>query len=118
MDKKDFNILGLKINTGSSKKDIAYVTGYNSYVQKIEHICKTQKGEIPYSRSLGIEYYDLKFNSVVGKNVMQLKIQNNIKNFVKEFDSVVAKTQYTTNDFLILDVYFELKKQLNTQKLK
>jgi hypothetical protein len=79
MDKKDFNILGLKINTGSSKKDIAYVTGYNSYVQKIEHICKTQKGEIPYSRSLGIEYYDLKFNSVVGKNVMQLKIQNNVK---------------------------------------
>lgn len=118
MEKKDFNILGLKINTGASKKDISYVSGYNSYVQKIEHICKTQKGEVPYSRNLGIEYYDLKFNSVVGKNIMQLKIQNNIKNLVKEFDLVTAKTQYTTNEFLILDVDFELKKQLNKQKLK
>ena len=52
MGTKDLNILGTKVITANNKKDISLVNGYNSYVQKIENICRTQKGEIPSAVNL------------------------------------------------------------------
>lgn len=57
MARKDFSILLEKIETAGKKKDISTVTGFNSIVQSIEHIFKTQKGELIANMSLGTNYF-------------------------------------------------------------
>lgn len=54
---KDFSILLEKIETAGTKKDISVVSGYNAITQYIEHILKTQKGELISNMSLGSDYF-------------------------------------------------------------
>ena len=118
MDKKDFNILGLKINALSEKKDISLVTGYNSYVQKVESILKTQKGEIPYYQNFGVDYYDYVFDNSISKILFESKAKNIISYFIKEAQEVLVRTTYYDNTVVKLSVDLTFNKQLKNQKIK
>jgi hypothetical protein len=106
---KDFNILGFKVSTGATKKDISLVTGYNSYIQKIEHICKTQKGELPSDSSLGSNYYAFIFDPVGNKDVLQLNLAAFLKAAIKDLSTVKATVIYSDTKKFIVNIKFTLK---------
>ena len=43
---RDFSILFEPVQTATSNKDISLVSGFNAISQYIEHVLKTQKGEL------------------------------------------------------------------------
>lgn len=118
LDIKDFNILGYKINTSSSKKDISVVTGYNSYVQKIENICKTQKGELPSDPYLGSDYYNLIFNPVSEKSFTEVNLNSYIKSAIPELINVDTFITYIDQEKLLLLVKFENSTYIKNQKME
>lgn len=106
MYNKDFNILGLKIDSSNNKKDISFVTDINSYVQKIENICRLQKGEIPSSSNLGIDYYSFIFDPVSYKVTIENDISIAIQAGIAEVSKVKTKIVYHDDQKIILNVTF------------
>lgn len=106
MYNKDFNILGLKIDSSNNKKDISFVTDINSYVQKIENICRLQKGEIPSSSNLGIDYYSFIFDPVSYKVTTENDISIAIQAGIAEVSKVKTKIVYYDDQKIILNVTF------------
>lgn len=115
---KDFNILGLKIDTSASKKDIAVVTGYNQYVQKIENVCKTQQGELPSSPYFGSNLFEFIFDPVSNKNFTEIDLESFIANGVKGVNNVKVNITYFDQQKATLNVKFMLNNYLQTQKLQ
>lgn len=115
MATKDFNILGLKVTTSNNKKDVGMVSNYNSYVQKIEHICKLQKGEIPSDMNLGSEYYSFIFNPGANKPLLQKNIENYIKVGIREISDVNVIVGYYDQSKLLLNVTFKIGNGINEQ---
>ena len=107
IDLRDFNILGYKIDTTNSKKDLSLVTGFNSYIQKIEHICKTQKGELPSDSSLGSNYYAFLFDPVGNKNVLEINLQAYIKAAIYDLTRVKVTVVYSDENKVILTMKFK-----------
>lgn len=116
MATKDLNILGLKVTTANNKKDIAMVSNYNSYVQKIEHICKLQKGEIPSDMNLGSDYYSFIFNPGANKPLLQNNLQNYIKVGIREISEVLVTIGYYDETKILLNVTFTIGNGVNQQK--
>jgi hypothetical protein len=110
MATRDLNILGLKINTSNNKKDISFVNGYNSYVQKIENVCRLQKNEIPSSMNMGVDYYVFLFNPVSNKNTMEQSIANSIINSISELEDVTVEIIYYTESTITMNVTFTVSK--------
>lgn len=108
MNSKDFNILGLKIDSSNQKKDIAFVTDINSYVQKIENICRLEKGEIPSSLNLGVDYYAFIFDPISNQSTVEDNVSVGIKSGVKDIKQAKTKVIYYNDEKLILDVTFSL----------
>lgn len=104
----DFNILGNKVSTTTATKDIAVVSEYNSYVQKIENICKLQKGEIPSAMSLGSDYYSFIFNPSSNKKLLENNLENYIKSGIKEITNVKVTVAYSNETKVILNILFSL----------
>lgn len=116
MYSKDFNILGLKINTINNKKDISFVSDINSYVQKIENICRLQKGEIPSVSYLGTNYYSFIFDPHSNKNSLEKEIANSIKSAIKDISKVKVKIVYYDDIKITLNVTFSLRyQQINNE---
>lgn len=113
MGTKDFNILAKKVNSNNNKKDISFVTDYNSYVQKIENVCRLQKNEIPSSVYMGVDYYDFLFNPVSNKNIMEQIIENNIVSAIYDIRNVTVEIVNYTESSLILKVIFTPSKLIN-----
>lgn len=113
MGTKDFNILAKKVSSNNNKKDISFVTDYNSYVQKIENVCRLQKNEIPSSVYMGVDYYDFLFNPVSNKNIMEQIIENNILNAVYDIRNVTVEIVNYTESSLTLKVIFTPSKLIN-----
>lgn len=118
MGTKDLNILGTKVITANNKKDISLVNGYNSYVQKIENICRTQKGEIPSAVNLGTNYFVFIFNPVGNKNTLESSIASNIRNSIVDLKNVSVIIKYYTDTFIKMDVTFSTKNKLESQEIK
>jgi len=104
----DFNILGNKVSTTTATKDLAVVSEYNSYVQKIENICKLQKGEIPSAMNLGSDYYSFIFNPSSNKKLLETNLENYIKSGIKEITNVKVTVAYSNETKVILNVLFSL----------
>jgi hypothetical protein len=117
MSTKDLNILGLKVTTANSKKDLSLVTGYNSYVQKIENICKTNKGELPSNINLGSDYYTFIFNPVGNKQIIETNLEAYIKNAIYDLTNIVVKVASFTTSQIILNISFSVKTGLTKQQL-
>jgi hypothetical protein len=118
MATKDLNILGQKVSTPANKKDIAVVSGFNSYVQKVENICKLQENEIPSDMAIGVDYYNFIFNPVANKYLTQSGISRSIKAAIPEFTSVDADIIYYSDNTITMDVEFTLSIQSKTQNSK
>lgn len=115
IDLRDFNILGYKINTTNSKKDLSLVTGFNSYIQKIEHICKTQKGELPSDTSLGSDYYAFLFDPVGNKNVLEINLQAYLKASIYDLTRVKVTVVYSDENKVLLNIKFGLRNFTKSQ---
>lgn len=115
MATKDLNILGSKVSTTSSKKDIAVVTNYNSYVQKIENICRLQKGEVPSAMNLGSDYYAFIFNPKTNQRLLETNLANYIKAAVYELDNIDVTVAYYDDEKIILNITFSLSNGINQQ---
>lgn len=115
MATKDLNILGLKITSTNNKKDIALVNNFNSYVQKIENICKLQKGELPSNSTLGVDYYVFLFNPITNKNIMEKNIASNIKQAISDINSISCEIVSYTDSKITINVDFVIKNTLNPQ---
>jgi hypothetical protein len=112
---KDFNILGLKITSTNNKKDIAFVNNFNSYVQKIENICRLQKGELASNTTLGVDYYAFLFNPLTNKNIMEKNIASNIKQAIKDINSISCEIATYTESKITINVDFTIKNNLTPQ---
>jgi hypothetical protein len=113
MATKDFNILGQRVNSTNNKKDISFVTGYNSYVQKIENVCRLQKNEIPSSVYMGVDYYIFLFNPVSNKNIMEQAIENSIVNAIYDIQNVNVEITNYTESTVTMKVTFTPSKLIN-----
>jgi hypothetical protein len=113
MATKDFNILGRKVSSTNNKKDISFVTGYNSYVQKIENVCRLQKNEIPSSVYMGVDYYVFLFNPVSNKNIMEQAIENSIVNAIYDIQNVNVEIKDYTESTVTMKVTFTPSKLIN-----
>lgn len=113
MATKDFNILGRKVSSTNNKKDISFVTGYNSYVQKIENVCRLQKNEIPSSVYMGVDYYVFLFNPVSNKNIMEQAIENSIVNAIYDIQNVNVEITDYTESTVTMKVTFTPSKLIN-----
>jgi hypothetical protein len=109
MYNKDFNILGLKIDSLNNKKDISFVTDINSYVQKIENICRTQKNEIPSQINLGVNYYDFIFNPISGRGVLEQSLEAALNLGIKSLKKTKVKVVSYTDTNIYLDVTFSVR---------
>ena len=108
MNSKDFNILGLKIDSSNQKKDISFVTDINSYVQKIENICRLEKGEIPSSIDLGVDYYAFIFDPISNKSTVEDNVAVAVRSGIKEIKQAKASVLYYDDSKIIFDVTFSL----------
>lgn len=108
MNSKDFNILGLKIDSSNQKKDISFVTDINSYVQKIENICRLEKGEIPSSIDLGVDYYAFIFDPISNKSTVEDNVAVAVRSGIKEIKQAKASVVYYDDSKIIFDVTFSL----------
>jgi hypothetical protein len=115
MPTKDLNILGLKVTTSTNQKSLSIVTGYNSYVQKIEHICKTQKGELPSDMNLGSNYYNFIFDPAGNKNFLQTNLENYIQAAVYDLRNVKVLVSSFTQTKIYLIVNFSLADSIQDQ---
>jgi hypothetical protein len=115
MPTKDLNILGLKVTTPTNQKSLSIVTGYNSYVQKIEHICKTQKGELPSDMNLGSDYFNFLFDPAGNKNFLQTNLENYIQAAVYEIRNVKVLVSSFTQTKIYLIVNFSLADSIKEQ---
>lgn len=112
---RDFNILGSKVNTAADIKDISLVSGFNSYIQKIEHICKTQKGELPSDVSLGSNYYAFIFDPVGNKDVIELNLEAYISSAIPTINNVNVSVIYSDTEKIVLNVGFSVNNYLKNQ---
>jgi hypothetical protein len=115
MPTKDLNILGLKVTTSTNQKSLSIVTGYNSYVQKIEHICKTQKGELPSDINLGSDYFNFLFDPAGNKNFLQTNLENYIQAAVYEIRNIKVLVSSFTQSKIYLIVNFSLSDSIQDQ---
>jgi hypothetical protein len=115
MPTKDLNILGLKVTTSTNQKSLSIVTGYNSYVQKIEHICKTQKGELPSDMNLGSDYFNFLFDPAGNKNFLQTNLENYIQAAVYEIRNIKVLVSSFTQSKIYLIVNFSLSDSIQDQ---
>ncbi len=116
MKTKDLNILCKKIETSANKKDIAVVSGYNSYVQKIENVCRVQENEIPSFMSLGVNYYDYIFNPVGEKTYIQMILSKSIKAAIPELVSTSTNIVFYDQEKLTIEVSFTTNSNSKNQK--
>lgn len=115
MVNKDFSILLEKIETTSSKKDIAVVSGYNAIAQYIEHILRTQKGELISNMSLGSDY----FTYIYGTNdpgVLETNLAAYIQAAIVKLSDVSVKLLSQSDQLFQLQVIFSVFDGIKFQK--
>lgn len=90
MQSKDFSILFEKIPATTEKTDIAMVSGYNSVVQKINHLFNTNKGEMVSDKYFGSDLYVYLFDPVGEKAVLEANLSNYIQSSITGLIKVIV----------------------------
>jgi hypothetical protein len=114
MKTKDFSILFEKVNTSSTKKDISFVDGYNYFVQQIELILKSKKGEILSDKNMGTDIYSYQYNPRSNRQSMELLLRTNIEYSIKKIFNVQVNLQYSSPEKMIFEVSFDSNYGTNT----
>jgi hypothetical protein len=93
---KDFSIFLEKINSKSTKKDIALVSGFNAYSQYIENVCKTQKGELVSDSNFGSDYFKYIFDGQSDTGGLESSMAAYISASIPQISNVVVSLQYAS----------------------
>lgn len=114
MPRKDFSILLEPVNTIYTKKDISMVSGYNYIVQSIEHIMKTQKGELISNMDLGSDYFSYSFGTQ-DKAFLEINLAAYIQAAIPQIQNVKINMIYYNEDMLQFEVKFSLFDGIKSQ---
>lgn len=106
MQDQDFSILFEKIPSTGNKTDISMVSGFNSIVQKINHLFNTNKGELVSDKNFGSDYYVYLFDPLSNKTSLEANLANYIKASITNLSSVKVNLVSCTEDLLEFDVLF------------
>lgn len=112
---KDFSIFLQPVNTTSSKKDIGKVSGFNAVSQYIEHVMKTQKGELVSNINLGSDY----FNYIFGTDdlgSLELSLAAYIEAAIPKINDVIVKTMYYDESRYNFQIFFSIYDGIIIQK--
>lgn len=104
---KDFSILFEPVTTTNSKKDISLVSGFNAISQYIEHVLKTQKGELVSDMNLGADYFTYIFGTQ-DKSVLELSVSAYIEASIPQIRNVRTQLVYYSTDILQFEIFFSL----------
>lgn len=115
MPDKDFSIFLELASTTNGKKDFATVSGYNSIVQQIQHVCRTQQNELPSKMTFGSKLYDYIYLPNIDKGVINLTTQAAIKNGVPKLSKVNVNLSYFSTNIIKFDVTFSMFDGVKTQ---
>lgn len=104
---KDFSILLEKVETARTKKDISLVSGYNAIAQYIEHILKTQKGELISNMNIGTDYFTYVYG-VSDAGVLEMNLAAYIQAAIFKINDVKVRLLSQTNNFFQIQVTFSI----------
>jgi len=90
MQSKDFSILFEKIPTTTAKTDIAMVSGYNSIIQKINHLFNINKCEMVYDKYFGSDLFVYLFDSVGERSFLVANLSNYIQSSITGLLKVIV----------------------------
>lgn len=111
---KDFSILFEPVQTATSNKDISLVSGFNAISQYIEHVLKTQKGELISNMNLGADYFTYIFGTQ-DKALLELNVASYIEAAIPQIQNVRTNLLYYSSDVLQFEVVFSLYDGIKTQ---
>ena len=111
---KDFNILFQKVNSSTSSKDFAVVSDYNMYVQQIENVCKTQKGE-SLNNEFGCNLFEYLFDRQANKHVIETVIAASIESSIPNVTSSSVTMIYADDDLMRFNINFYIRDGLKNQ---
>lgn len=112
---KDFSILLEKVTTAQTRKDISTVSGFNAISQYIEHILRTQKGELISNMSLGSDY----FTYIYGTNdsgALELSLAAYIQSAIPKISDVQVRLLSQSNQLFQMQVSFSIFDGIRYQK--
>ena len=116
MATKDFSIYFEPSVTTNNKVDISTVTGYNSIVQQIQHVARTQQNELISNMNFGSKVFDYMFQGNVDKTLINITMAACIQTNVPRLSNVKAQMSYYSTDLIKFDVYFSTFDGVNSQK--
>lgn len=111
---RDFSILFEPVQTATSNKDISLVSGFNAISQYIEHVLKTQKGELISNMNLGADYFTYIFGTQ-DKALLELNVASYIEAAIPQIQNVRTNLLYYSSDVLQFEVVFSLYDGIKTQ---
>ena len=112
---KDFSIFLETASTTNGKKDFAVVSGYNSIVQQIQHVCRTQQSELVSDTKFGSRLYEYIYTPNIDKGLINLTTQAAIKNGVPKLSQVNANLSYYSDTIIKFDVTFSMFDGIKSQ---
>jgi len=111
---KDFNILFQKVITGSPKKDLAVVTNYNMYVQQIQNVCNTQKGE-HLNHNFGCNLFQYLFDRQGNQHLIETIVSSSIENNIPSLTNVKTSMVYADDTLIRFSIEFYIRDGIKTQ---
>ena len=111
----DFNILFQKVTTQTNLKDFSIVTGYNMYVQQIQNVCNTQKGEHP-NHDFGCNLFDYLFNNQSNKHLLEVSVASSIEASIPSLNNVIATVSYMDGTVIRFNINFYIRTGLKNQQ--
>lgn len=111
---KDFNILFQKVKTNASYKDFAVVTNYNMYVQQIENVCNTQKGE-NLNHEFGCNLFEYLFDRQSNKHLIETMVASSIEASIPSLTNVLATMVYSDDSLIRFNINFYIRDGIKNQ---
>lgn len=111
---KDFNILFQKVTTTANYKDFAMVSNYNMYVQQIENVCNTQKGE-HLNHYFGCNLFDYIFDRQGNKHIIETVISSAIQQNIPSVTNVNTTMVYSDDTLMRFNIDFYIRDGIKNQ---
>jgi len=111
---KDFNILFQKVTSGASLTDFSIVTGFNMYVQQIENVCNTQKGE-NLNHNFGCNLFEYLFDRQANKHLIEVVVASAIQSSIPSITNVVADMIYSDDSLMRFTINFYIRDGIKNQ---
>jgi phage baseplate assembly protein W len=111
---KDFNILFQKVTTTANLVDFAMVTDFNMYVQQIQNVCNTQKGE-HLNHNFGCNLFEYLFDRQANKHIIETIVASSIQTCIPSLTNVVAYLIYSDDQLMRFNIEFYIRDGIKNQ---